>query len=53
MKNKKMKNKISQMLYRSKKENPESEKDFDSIEKLDAEIDKALHEFFGTKRKKK
>ena len=48
-----MRNKISQMLYRPKKEGAESEKESDSLETLDNEIDKALHELFGTKRKKK
>ena len=41
------------MMYRPKKENPESDKDFESFEKLDNEIDKTLRELFGTKRKKK
>ena len=52
MKNKKMKNKISQMLYRPKKEDREDSKDLSDIENLDKEIDKALHALFGTKKKR-
>ena len=52
MKKAQMRNKISQILYRPKKEALDDDKNSAGLESLDNEIDKILNEIFGKKRKK-